>query len=1030
MDANGTRFHLLLGPQDWGACRLDSPGRPIHLAEAWALAAGKPVTNWDPTELEQALYDQAVPDWDEMRSELTLRALVFKFNSAPGDQPPRLENRRGAGGDIFGNLYWIADEETSIQVRSAGSGNIAPFWSVGDAIQGQEEPPTAGIFHVQGGAAAPLRLRGLAVTRDHYLVVGVVDPAGLLVFDLHGGGPPLQLTWPVPPAGETAFQPYDIASRPDGGVWILDRASVAPSIARLWALDRSMNVQVLGVSSLPGSLETPDFQPIEGQPEERGEACPTDAPLSYAMAVVVRSGTTESVGSLVAIEALNDNSALLLDNAGDGETPLFAVLLRFSPQGIPVGDPLRTRVLTDRVDEDIRRYFSLLGYDFAFLPASQDVIAAVDEPERIWGTLLILGQDGNQAYAFTIAQPETSFQAEDGSAPLILRARGDYLPMRLFGGRGLIAGPDRAYYDSGRPLVAWLALVEQKRPRYEEETIFLTPLEDPGEERQQGRQPAFDSGEPDCTWHRLMIDACIPPDSQVEIWSRAANTEFELSGASWQSEPNLIRRVTGSELPYLRQSVGRAETGAATWELLFQRAVGRYLQLKIRLSGNGRTTPRLQALRAYYPRFSYLVHYLPAAYRRDPTSASFLDRFLANLEGIFTSLEDRIANVQALLDVRTAPPETLDWLASWFGLVLDPNWEEDRRRLLLAHAPELFRRRGTLRGMIQAIRLATDQKASEAIFVGDGCGTESASCTGATGTVRIVERFLTRRAPALIFGDPTQAEGPGLTSEVSEWSPQKGSGPLYEQYRLFLEAQYSTIEALNAAWGTSFSTFEQIELPPTRPAVTRQAGDWETFLRAGLGFTYTPVGPEDLQDYRLSLARLYGQIHVLNDAYERTGSNRYTGFDNIPLPARLPDHPRELEDWIEFVSIVVPTLRNAHRFSVLIPTTTGVQSQGSALAERVRQVVELEKPAHTTFDIKEFWALFRVGEARLGLDTLIDQGSRLAPLILSSSPTASMGSYLSQGYLNYSHPWQEKSRSVLGRDRLEHGSTQSGGIYE
>ena len=83
--------------------------------------------------------------------------------------------------------------------------------------------------------------------------------------------------------------------------------------------------------------------------------------------------------------------------------------------------------------------------------------------------------------------------------------------------------------------------------------------------------------------------------------------------------------------------------------------------------------------------------------------------------------------------------------------------------------------------------------------------------------------------------------------------------------------------------------------------------------------------------------------------------------------------------------------------------------------ELATRIVRLEKPAHTVFDVKFYWQLFRLGEARLGEDTLLDLGSRAPDLM---SPLAVGRGRLTEGYLAPGHPQDVADRQVLGRDRL------------
>lgn len=254
----------------------------------------------------------------------------------------------------------------------------------------------------------------------------------------------------------------------------------------------------------------------------------------------------------------------------------------------------------------------------------------------------------------------------------------------------------------------------------------------------------IDSGSSQTVWHRLYVEAEIPPDCSV-VMAVAASEEAVPPASEEEWHPHYFGNATGrqgpvpqgvwvssaSEAPFypglLNCPLVRDRAGLFT--VLIQRAnrsvtqvKGRYLWVRLILSGNGRTTPEVAAVRAYASRFSYRDRYLPELYRetvfgdeaeallapgQPATPSDFLERFLDNMEGVLTPIEDRIASAYLLTDPRTTPDEALEWLGSWIGVSFDPAFPKDRRRRLIASAPELYRKRGTLEGLTLALDIAT-----------------------------------------------------------------------------------------------------------------------------------------------------------------------------------------------------------------------------------------------------------------------------------------------------------------------------------
>jgi phage tail-like protein len=256
----------------------------------------------------------------------------------------------------------------------------------------------------------------------------------------------------------------------------------------------------------------------------------------------------------------------------------------------------------------------------------------------------------------------------------------------------------------------------------------------------------FDSGVNDCAWHRLYIEADVPPDTSLTIYAAISNDRTAPSSDAedeWHphhlgivpnrksAEPQAAWVSSPSEIPGQRGFTGRPieKNRSGLFTVLLQKSDrpvrtmrGRFLHLSLELRGNLRSTPKIFALRAYAPRFSYQDKYLPALYRetlfsseggepgpgRRSTPADFLGRFIANFEGILTPLEDSIASSWMLTDPRSAPSEALDWLGSWIGISFEPWYPAQSRRKQIQVAPELFRQRGTHRGLEQALDVATD----------------------------------------------------------------------------------------------------------------------------------------------------------------------------------------------------------------------------------------------------------------------------------------------------------------------------------
>jgi len=106
-------------------------------------------------------------------------------------------------------------------------------------------------------------------------------------------------------------------------------------------------------------------------------------------------------------------------------------------------------------------------------------------------------------------------------------------------------------------------------------------------------------------------------------------------------------------------------------------------------------------------RRGYLEH-LPAIYRRSDAVGRNLVRDVCFVfEHMFDSVEQNLNDGWRFYDPHAAPPEFLEWLARWTAFTTDLDWPEAQRRALIKRAVDLYRIRGTKRGLTLFLKLFT-----------------------------------------------------------------------------------------------------------------------------------------------------------------------------------------------------------------------------------------------------------------------------------------------------------------------------------
>ncbi|MEO7715885.1 MAG: phage tail protein [Capsulimonas sp.] len=265
---------------------------------------------------------------------------------------------------------------------------------------------------------------------------------------------------------------------------------------------------------------------------------------------------------------------------------------------------------------------------------------------------------------------------------------------------------------------------------------------------------------PASLWHRVQMH----PSAMVSLWSRDADlriVRLTVAGNSPSWNPRWVRWTYAvRRAPELQGGAALdaqdmlSEDGATLTLLLLpgeQRSVtleflpfldgetytGDYpFTVVLTDAGDDRTADTPGRLRLTHPPAG-LLDLLPSIYSGPSVSPSarfkpyedppFFTRFLRGFEDASEPLQELLSRRERFFDLNQAPADFLPWLAGWVSLTLDENWPELKRRRLIREAVDLYRWRGTRRGLSRYLEIYTGvvPRIEDQPFAGMRLGPES-----------------------------------------------------------------------------------------------------------------------------------------------------------------------------------------------------------------------------------------------------------------------------------------------------------------
>jgi phage tail-like protein len=161
----------------------------------------------------------------------------------------------------------------------------------------------------------------------------------------------------------------------------------------------------------------------------------------------------------------------------------------------------------------------------------------------------------------------------------------------------------------------------------------------------------------------------------------------------------LVRMPDIVGMPYKKAKVILESAGLIVDGLVFQESYEQRDTVLTQKPARGQMVYSGEKVILGISRESY-IKWLPSMYQRlDINGRNFIRDLLWIAQHLFGSIDETLDQVHTFFDPYEAPEKFLPWLASWSAMVLDEDWPVAKKRRLIRKAIELYRVRGTVKGL-------------------------------------------------------------------------------------------------------------------------------------------------------------------------------------------------------------------------------------------------------------------------------------------------------------------------------------------